>query len=162
MYLRNFNNTGAAGSRRLLMPFKGSIVCPSCGKDTHGKAPFCAQCGKALPAATAPSPAPTPNPAPSPAVTAPAPTASTSPADTFKCECGGEVKKGAKFCSDCGKRFITKCPNCGHEVANKKFCPDCGAELSAASVKKAATTTKKRKPQGFIDSLFSTLVGNDE
>ncbi len=54
---------------------------------------------------------------------------------TVKCpSCGYDVKKGAKFCPECGAKMAvaTKkfCPNCGKEITgNSKFCPECGAKL---------------------------------
>ncbi len=54
----------------------------------------------------------------------------------IKCpSCGHEVKKGAKFCPECGAKIVvapTKkfCPNCGKEITGSgKFCPECGAKL---------------------------------
>lgn len=44
--------------------------------------------------------------------------------------CGAKIKKGAKFCSECGEKQILSCPNCGIEVKkNAKFCPECGTKL---------------------------------
>ena len=44
--------------------------------------------------------------------------------------CGAEIKKGAKFCPECGKSQLNLCPKCGKEVAlNAKFCPECGEVL---------------------------------
>ena len=47
--------------------------------------------------------------------------------------CGATVKKGAKFCPECGKEMTDEkitCPVCGKEVRkNAKFCPECGAGL---------------------------------
>jgi len=52
-----------------------------------------------------------------------------------KCEhCGFRIKKGARFCSKCGKpgeRGDTTCGACGAEVALiSKFCWKCGADLN--------------------------------
>jgi predicted amidophosphoribosyltransferase len=47
--------------------------------------------------------------------------------------CGAAVKKGAKFCAECGTpiqqgRF---CTECGATLeANVKFCPSCGAKAA--------------------------------
>ena len=47
-------------------------------------------------------------------------------------KCGAEVKKGTKFCSECGASLIVqkkKCIKCGAEInADMKFCPECGAD----------------------------------
>ena len=45
-------------------------------------------------------------------------------------KCGAEVKKGSKFCPECGQKMnITKtCSKCGAELKpNAKFCSECGA-----------------------------------
>ena len=48
-----------------------------------------------------------------------------------KCvHCGAEIKKGAKFCPECGKSQVNTCPKCGKAVpVNAKFCPECGEVL---------------------------------
>ncbi len=44
--------------------------------------------------------------------------------------CGAKIKKGAKFCSECGEKQVVCCPNCGTEIKkNAKFCPECGTKL---------------------------------
>ncbi len=44
--------------------------------------------------------------------------------------CGAKLKKGAKFCSECGEKQVLSCPNCGTEIKkNAKFCPECGTKL---------------------------------
>ena len=44
--------------------------------------------------------------------------------------CGASVKKGNKFCPECGKPMGNVCPKCGASVdKNAKFCPECGASL---------------------------------
>ncbi len=44
--------------------------------------------------------------------------------------CGAPIKKGAKFCSECGQRLTSACPKCGSEVKpGAKFCPECGEKL---------------------------------
>ena len=46
-------------------------------------------------------------------------------------KCGSEMKKGLKFCSECGALLVVqkkKCIKCGAEInADMKFCPECGA-----------------------------------
>lgn len=45
-------------------------------------------------------------------------------------KCGAAVKAGAKFCAECGASLLNKCPKCGAEVkAGAKFCPECGEKL---------------------------------
>lgn len=51
--------------------------------------------------------------------------------DTELCStCGHKVKKGSKFCPECGKPMGLLCPVCGKSVAKgSKFCPECGASM---------------------------------
>ena len=45
-------------------------------------------------------------------------------------KCGAAVKKGAKFCSECGATMGEVCPKCGAAVKKgAKFCPECGNKL---------------------------------
>ena len=45
-------------------------------------------------------------------------------------KCGAAVKKGAKFCPECGAKLAAVCPKCGAEVKpGAKFCPECGNKL---------------------------------
>ena len=50
---------------------------------------------------------------------------------TDKCvHCGAEIKKGAKFCPECGKSQSNTCPKCGKAVpVSAKFGPECGEVL---------------------------------
>lgn len=51
-------------------------------------------------------------------------------------KCGAAVKKGAKFCSECGATMGEVCPKCGAAVKKgAKFCPECGAKLAAVCPK---------------------------
>ena len=52
-------------------------------------------------------------------------------APTDKCvHCSAEIKKGAKFCPECGKSQTNTCPKCGKQVPfEAKFCPECGEVL---------------------------------
>lgn len=50
----------------------------------------------------------------------------------WKCECGNNNPKGAKFCNECGKRKVEKgfCAKCGYSNSeNAKFCNNCGEKL---------------------------------
>lgn len=52
--------------------------------------------------------------------------------EKIKCiKCGTELKRGAKFCFECGEAQQKKCPNCGalQENQNTKFCSECGIPL---------------------------------
>lgn len=69
------------------------------------------------------------------------PAAPAAPAvETQPCpKCGAQVRKGAKFCPECGSKMIStvKCPKCGAEVrASAKFCPECGSKMDAGPEKK--------------------------
>lgn len=46
-------------------------------------------------------------------------------------KCGAMIKKGSKFCSECGAKQEAKfCPKCGAKVSeNAKFCTECGEKL---------------------------------
>ena len=49
-------------------------------------------------------------------------------------KCGTECRASAKFCRECGEKFVVKqeafCPECGAKVnGNAKFCGDCGTKL---------------------------------
>jgi membrane protease subunit (stomatin/prohibitin family) len=53
-----------------------------------------------------------------------------------KCpECGSMLDQNAKFCSNCGFKFLTEsqtCPKCNSAIeANAKFCQNCGEKISA-------------------------------
>lgn len=64
-------------------------------------------------------------------------TVNTPKAEKVLCgKCGAEMKKGAKFCPECGKAQGDVCPKCGASVSkNAKFCPECGASLKKTCVK---------------------------
>lgn len=65
------------------------------------------------------------------------PAAAAAPvAEMMACpKCGAQIKKGAKFCPECGEKIIAAgsvCPQCGAAVTpGAKFCPECGAKLGA-------------------------------
>lgn len=46
--------------------------------------------------------------------------------------CGAKIKKGSKFCSECGAKQETKfCSKCGAKLsADAKFCPECGEKIN--------------------------------
>lgn len=53
--------------------------------------------------------------------------------EKIKCSnCGYEISKSSKFCSECGTKQTAKyCSNCGAKVSNKaKFCAECGEKLN--------------------------------
>ncbi len=50
-------------------------------------------------------------------------------------QCQQENREDAKFCEECGTRFVHTCPNCGHEVRPQaKFCDACGTSLTAPTL----------------------------
>lgn len=65
-------------------------------------------------------------------------------AETTKCDkCGATIKKGAKFCPECGGVQGIQCPKCKAVVSsNQKFCPECGEPL----VKKCSKCGTSLKP----------------
>jgi DNA-directed RNA polymerase subunit RPC12/RpoP len=70
-------------------------------------------------------------------------TKKSSPEPIYKCPfCGAEVKKGQKFCTQCGAKLpenlepiqeeqsVKRCPVCGAELKpGAKFCTQCGAKI---------------------------------
>ncbi|WP_400206916.1 SPFH domain-containing protein [Methanomethylophilus alvi] len=60
----------------------------------------------------------------------PAPTGTPAGEEFIQCSCGFSVKKGSKFCPECGKPLIAVCPQCGNQIQpGAKFCPECGGKL---------------------------------
>ena len=55
-----------------------------------------------------------------------------------KCtKCGAPLAPNAKFCTECGEKFVPKpvvntmiCPGCGKTIKSTNFCPECGAKTS--------------------------------
>lgn len=46
-------------------------------------------------------------------------------------KCGAKIKKGVKFCPECGESQVLTCPKCGKEISkNTKFCTECGENLN--------------------------------
>ena len=65
----------------------------------------------------------------------------------IKCpKCNASMKRGAKFCPECGEKMIQlkgQCPNCGKELsAGAKFCPECGAKIGAKVCKECGHELK--------------------
>ena len=57
------------------------------------------------------------------------------PSQMIQCKnCENFIKKGTKFCPECGEKVIQTdiviCPKCGKKVPRGKFCPECGCKLT--------------------------------
>ncbi|MCD2492861.1 SPFH domain-containing protein [Lacrimispora sp. NSJ-141] len=91
---------GAVGEG-ILNNSPASLTCKGCGSPLPEGAKFCLQCGEPV-----------------------------CESDTIVCpQCGKTIPKG-KFCIECGYKFSTSCPKCGHELAVEvKFCPECGEKI---------------------------------
>ena len=65
-------------------------------------------------------------------VVKPAEDKDNSSSELIECpNCHAQVKKGSKFCPECGNKLPSKrfCTNCGAELSsNAKFCPECGTK----------------------------------
>ena len=77
--------------------------CPACGAVLPPNAKFCLNCGEKVPEAEE---------------------------HTVVCpNCGKTVSK-AEFCSECGYKFASICPNCKAQLPDgAKFCPECGEKI---------------------------------
>ena len=82
-----------------------NLKCPKCGKTNIGWQTNCLICGANL-------------------------LSSDIPKETvYKCPyCGAKVKKGQKFCTECGHKLPEKL-EAVNEVPTEKRCPKCGAIL---------------------------------
>ncbi len=61
-------------------------------------------------------------------------------------KCNAKIKKGAKFCPECGASTGNFCPACGKPVTKgAKFCPECGNPLVKACSKCGAKLTDNAK-----------------
>lgn len=51
-------------------------------------------------------------------------------AATLVCSCGVVNSAGSRFCKECGRELMRKCPQCGASVAaDCKFCTQCGCRF---------------------------------
>ena len=58
--------------------------------------------------------------------------------------CNEKIKKGAKFCANCGASLIEVCPKCHANVEKgAKFCSECGAKLNSNVCKKCGEQLSK-------------------
>ncbi len=89
--------------------------------------------------------------------------------------CGTPNDPGAKFCQECGARFVAVCPQCSAANApTARFCGECGTRLGDASVPKSvepgaaasasapATPATQSAPvaeRRLVSVLFADLVG---
>ena len=73
-------------------------------------------------------------------------------------KCKNEVKKGARFCGNCGAPLPALCPKCGNEVKEgARFCGNCGAPL-AAPVRYEEAKPKPPAPERGIPLKKSAAV----
>lgn len=80
-----------------------TVTCPECGTVLPKTAKFCHNCGKNI--------------------------EMLNENEIICPHCGKKTIKG-KFCSECGKPLVNKCPKCGTELApGAKFCPECGEKV---------------------------------
>ena len=77
-----------------------------------------------------------------------------------KCtKCGAPLAPNAKFCTECGEKFVPKpvvdtmvCPNCGKTIKRTNFCPECGANTAQK---------KEEKDEIPRDPTFREMFGDD-
>jgi adenylate cyclase len=75
-------------------------------------------------------------------------------------ECGHESEASAKFCSECGNRFILSCPTCGVAVKEgAKFCSECGASLQPSPLPAPAAAALGGEKK-HITVLFADVAGS--
>ena len=54
----------------------------------------------------------------------------TAQEEKITCSCGAENDKNSKFCKECGKELVKKCPDCNEKLdADSNFCKNCGHKL---------------------------------
>ena len=79
-------------------------------------------------------------------------------------KCQFENRGGAKFCGDCGHKFVITCPECGtSNHAGNKFCDECGHELTSTpttasknlSIDEKIAKIQKYLPQGLTEKILS-------
>ena len=89
---------------------------------------------------------------------------------TETCEkCGAELKKGAKFCQNCGNKVTDSknetafCPNCGANVENSEnFCEECGSSLNPHDTLETKSFIEKYKIPiiiGLILIIIAAIAG---
>ena len=65
-------------------------------------------------------------------------------------DCNAELKQSAKFCPECGHKFVSaakkQCIYCNAEInAKAKFCPECGKNQNVTRVCKHCNTENTGK-----------------
>ena len=75
----------------------------------------------------------------------------------MKCpECQFDNREGAKFCSECGKRFELTCPECNTKVRlGSKFCDECGCNLKKPQ---DAPSVDYSKPQSYTPKFLADKI----
>jgi class 3 adenylate cyclase/tetratricopeptide (TPR) repeat protein len=78
----------------------------------------------------------------------------------MKCpKCQSDNREEAKFCSECGAKFILTCPECGAtNRADSKFCDECGKDLRESQAPKDAQLDSEGERK-YVTVLFSDLSG---
>ena len=70
--------------------------------------------------------------------------------------CRHDNPERAKFCLECGQRFLTACPHCGTELPpGAKFCLECGHRLAATDAAPAAAPVAQPVAADFQAKLPS-------
>jgi class 3 adenylate cyclase/predicted ATPase len=74
-------------------------------------------------------------------------------------QCQHANRDGAKFCEECGTRFVHACPNCGHEMRPQaKFCDECGTPLTVSmSVPQASKPEAESRFHAILPGVMALL-----
>ena len=101
--MNGFTGNVQSNNAQTAQPQAETITCPECGTNLPKTAKFCHNCGKKI--------------------------ENLSDNEMICPHCGKKTLKG-KFCSECGKPLVNKCPKCGTDLApGTKFCPECGEKV---------------------------------
>ena len=83
----------------------------------------------------------------------------------MKCpKCHFENRNGAKFCLECGNKFVLSCSQCGKPLpVTAKFCDECGHGLTSTSEQPAKDLSFDEKiakiqrylPKGLTDKVLA-------
>jgi class 3 adenylate cyclase/tetratricopeptide (TPR) repeat protein len=75
-------------------------------------------------------------------------------------QCQHENREDAKFCEECGTRFVHLCPQCEHEVRPQaKFCDECGTPLTASTSASTQTAPEpEREPLSYTPQHLAEKI----